>query len=293
MPIILPSADLLTAWKWLSAGIPARPAPNASFVYNDLATWNDLTGRLLNNDAAVISKLVALYLGSHAGKLVDLLRLVNDDTQFDVNITGAKLDAEVKKLYSSKTRFRASLGEHLAFWITAAQQRALGAFRMTSPHHLAEDKGPDGIVLRSTPAPSCEIISVKQSPSNIVALIASGPFRRGRAPRPKKMLDDLFRFAKKGYGFARVEKMVSEMMSADPETPPGLAADALLATATYQAVALSSHALGAQQLYNGFDRIAAPPARCVATYVGSLDWERVAVSTRAALRAQLQAVGVW
>ena len=66
-----------------------------------------------------------------------------------------------------------------------------------------------------------------------------------------------------------------------------------MATASYQGVALSSHALGAQQLYNGFHRIAAPPARCIATYVGSLDWERVAVSTRAELQAQLQALGVW
>jgi hypothetical protein len=249
---------------------------------------------LLHDDPVVVTHLVALYLASHTGLLLELLALVNNNTAFDVSIVGPKLDGEVKKLYRNKTRFRASLGEHLAFWVTTGQHRRLGAgsFAITHPHHLSEDKGPDGIVFRELPVPTCEIVSVKQSPKGIAGLMSSARFRKGRAPQKKKMLDDLFRFARQGYGFARIEKLVAEVMFHAQVAPNVAATRALLMSATYQGVALSTHSLGAAKLFDGFHRVA-PPQRCIGTFVGSPDWEALAESTRTALVTRLRGLGVW
>jgi hypothetical protein len=292
--VLVTGAEALAAWRWMSSSIPARPARGAPVAYNDLASWADRAGRLLHDAPAVVGHLVALYLASHTGLLVELLELVNNDATFDVSIAGPKLDGEVKKLYRNKTRFRASLGEHLAFWVTVAQHRRVGAgsIAITSPHHLSEDKGPDGIVFRELPTPSCEIISVKQSPKGIAGLMSSARFRNGKAPRTKKMLDDLYRFARQGYGFARVEKLVAEVMSHAHVAPTVTATRALLTSASYQGVALSTHTAGASKLYDGFHRVAAPQ-RCIGTFVGSPDWEALAESVRTTVERRLRKLAVW
>jgi hypothetical protein len=106
------------------------------------------------------------------------------------------------------------------------------------------------------------------------------------------MLDDLYRFARKGYGFARVEKLVAEVMLHAQVAPTVTATRALLTSASYQGVALSTHAAGASKLFDGFHRVA-DPQRCVGTFVGSPDWEALAESTRSALETRLRGLGVW
>lgn len=294
MPVVVvPATSVGAAWTWLRTSIPARPAPAADFIYNDLGAWTDTAGRLLHAGPQIVSQLVILYLASHAGQSHDLLSLLRTDQGFDVEVAGTRLDGEVKKLYKNKTRFRASLGEHIAFWITAAQHRHIpGAFSISQPHHLSEDKGPDGIVLRLAPTPQCEVVSVKQSPANIKALMSSAPFRRGNAPKPKKMLDDLYKFAKQGYGFARAEKIIAGMISVAQVPTATLTASALLMSSHYQGVALSSHAAASDALYRGFHRIGSA-SRCVATFVGSPDWSTLAVAVRSSLEARLRTAGVW
>ena len=291
---IVTAAQMRAAWLWLVATLPNRPRPGPSHVYDDLAAWRDTVGRLLHRESTVIDSITTLYLTSSFASHVRLLAFINTGATFDVTLPTLALDPALRRVYESAARFRASLAEHLGFWIPIAstrRRRPDSVIVASQPHTLPEDTGPDALIVETRPRRRMELVSIKNSTNNPQRIVASARFRSGGKPRPGPCLDEFHMLINKHEGFTKVLRLVASACSHASVTLQERLQLGLIAKADYHAFVVASHTHCAPTIFNGFDRIANQPSRRIGTFVGSDDWTRLATDVKRKVVQRISAVG--
>lgn len=161
---ITTAIQMQTSWQWLLS-LPVRPQPGPSQVYDDLFAWTDTIGRLMHQDPTVVEAATNLYLISTFADHGHLLRFINGSNAFPVPFPTRTIDPALKRIYRSAPRFRASLAEHLGFWIPIAsnrRRRPNSLLAASQPHTLPEDTGPDALLIEARPQRRMELVSVSE-----------------------------------------------------------------------------------------------------------------------------------
>ena len=293
---IASASQMRSAWNWLVTTIPNRPSPGPSHVYDDLSAWTDSTGRLLHHDRGVIGSIATLYLVSSFASHSRLLEFINGGNPFDVTFPTASLDPALKRVLETPARFRASLAEHLGFWIPVAstrRQRPSALIAASQPHTLPEDTGPDALVVEARPRRKMELVSIKNSTRDPARMVASAGFRAGRKPRSGPCLDEFHSLITKHEGFTKVLRLVASACSYAGVTMQERLQLALITDATYHAFVVASHEHCEPAVFDGFARVSNQAARRIGTYVGSNNWTRVAANVRTEVVRRIRAIGAW
>lgn len=294
---VIPAADLFAAWRWLIAHLPARPQHNGTFVYNDLAGWLDRAGhRLLNagNDASAHAS--SLYLASQLVTLPRLLHFLNKLEPAPAVVIPS-LDENVRVVIASKPRFRAALGEHLAFWIQAAlspaRRSGTKSLALIHPNPQPEDHGPDGLSIELGKVPRIEVISVKNSINDPKHLIRSDAFESKKQPKPKKQLDELYRMKTENLGINRLQQGLARLTDYLQVSYEDKLQMGLLLSAGVNAVVVADHQHAQEAYFTAYRHIRSAPSDLVATYVGADCWQTFASATQLETQRRLQVAGVW
>jgi len=297
MVTIVKRKELKRAWAWLRAGVPSAPPHNGVLLYNDLSGWSDASGnRLLNSAGEVPSTLASLYLASQLGNISSILDFVNEVSPAS-SIRIEQLDEDVRKVVSSKTRFRAALSEHLAFWVRAAYSPVLGSGKrrlaMQQPNMQPEDKGPDGLCLELGSRPRAEVLSVKNSINSPLSLIRSGSMGSHGVAKGKAMLDDFQRMRTKGLGITRLQRSIVQLVDYAQVSYDERIQAGLLVRAAMHGIVVADHKHADVSLFAGFAHIKGRPRQRKCTYIGSVRWSDVAEGARSMVIKKFQQCGVW
>lgn len=296
MPVqLLTPAQSQAAWSWLLSGLPARQPVSADLSYDDLASWQDVIGRLLHPDATVLGNITSLYAMSTFCDPRALKELVNG-TASPAVVVPTPLDQTLRDLYAKEARFRNSLAEHLGFWLPLAIRKKAAPSAViagSKPHVLPEDTGPDGIILDCGSLLG-DLISIKSSLRSPRQMIASANFRRRGTPKKKKspQLDEFQLYDTKNNGFTKVTDLALRVADAAQLNIDEQAKTALLTNFNYHAFVVASHQHAAPTLFDGFARITNAPSRRFATYLGASDWQAFAKRTRTSFRTLLTNAGI-
>jgi hypothetical protein len=299
--VIVPRQKASDAWNWLCATISPRPSPANQRCLYDCKLWDNGGTQQPLHPATYVGELLGrLYLTSQLGDLESILSMANGCEAQDVIVPAGSLDKDVEGVVKSKSRFRAALSEHLAFWIrlaTAAQaQTCSDRFACALPNVQPEDKGPDGLFLSTGPASQVEIQSVKNSINDPQSLVSTKRFRtNGRvSSKHGKLLEDFYRFAHSHVGFVRLDRLLTDLcrlldIPSDRKIRMALLSSTVCA---YNAVVVADHQYEKADLFQGYEHITQDVQHRIATYIGSTSWSEVAEVTRKSVCQVLQNLGI-
>lgn len=293
---VIGRAELSRSWSWLLNSLPDRPSAGPSYVHDELQAWHDTIGRLLHQGQGATTPLATLYLVSTFGRHESLIEFLNGGSAFDVHVPTTTIDPSLRALYQSARRFRASLAEHLGFWIPLASNRKRSPNALlaaSKPHTLPEDTGPDSLVIEARPSRRMELISVKNSTQNPRPMIASGRFRSHGRARPGPCLDEFALLIGTRVGFSKILNLVATTCNYAGVSLLERMQVGLIGRADYHAFVVASHQYCAPDIFDGFSRVSNSPGRRIGTYVGADNWMNVAARVRRQVVSQIQSAGAW
>lgn len=297
-PVVISSPALKASWSWLVHELPVRlNDPHCTSCAYDRKNWSDAQNVQLLNPS-VADKLATLYLASQLCHVAQITAMAAGGAAPQA-LCSAPLDHDLKGILQASDRFRASLGEHLAFWSRLAEAAQSGGktprFALTQPNLQPEDKGPDCIHLEESGGKfHLEVLSVKNSINNPAPLVSSKAFRDGRKGlNPKKQLDQFWLLVHRNSGVTRVSNDVYSLSEAVGLTPTEQLRIGLAAECTYNAVVVADNQHANSKMFDGFERVTPVKSRRKATYLGSVSWAKVAQATRASVIERLKNAGVW
>lgn len=286
--------DLAEAWKWITGVVSLRPGVVQGECIYDPKVWKlGPAPGPLSTDASVCEKLATLYLASTFTSVVDLNRMANGGKAPVVAVT-PPLDEQITAVVLKGERLRASLAEHLAFWIRMADaaNANAGPFALAQPNLLPEDKGHDGLLMMGGAYPSLEIQSVKNSINDPKGLVSSASFRKSGAAKKKRQLDDFWLLTHRNVGMVRLHRMVSQVADSLGLSGNERMRDSVIADAAYNAVVVANHQHAKPELFDGYQHVVADVQRRIGTYVGAKAWVPFAAAVQGRIETQLKACGV-
>ena len=310
---VLSQDRVQTAWEWLIGNISPRPdlVPDQCCIFDQKRWGRILPMALRYQDAATVNYLAELYIISLLGDISQIRYLSMGHEAQSIRYYLPRLEEQFRNQLSANPdaenprdrfkRFRHSLSEHLAFWAQLAHLSELGrlfCYGISYPNFLSEDKGPDGLALfiNNQNHVKVELRSVKSSVQNPGSQIASNPFRkRGVVEDEKhfKQLDEFYKVAKEGYGFRKLEAMLDNVanqigISINQETRAGL-----LGSATqYNGMVVADDRHSRYRTFSCFYHVHSDPNYCIATYIGSDNWARLADRVHDCVEQMLNASGI-
>ncbi|HMR99097.1 MAG TPA: hypothetical protein PKE62_07560 [Anaerolineales bacterium] len=298
--VILERTQVNDVWEWLVSNISDRSVqtPGQCFV-DDRKLWGVNIPQPLSSTDEFLINVAKLYLVSQLGDLSEILGLSKGKGAFELLLVTKNLDQDIRVVIASGRRFRDALSEHLGFWVTLGTITKLHLYEIyaiSQPNFQPEDKGPDGLFygLDANGNPNIEIRSIKNSTRNPRYLIATGEFRKGGAAHKNKQLEEYYLLVEEEYGFARLDRLLSQVSSHLKVAPNVLTRSALLKNASsYNAIVVANDMFHAPKLFDGFDRVFAAPENRIATYIGADRWAQFAENTRSKVIEILTVCGVW
>jgi hypothetical protein len=291
---LVSSAELVSAWTWLKAVVTKRPAVVHGECIYDPKLWHvGATAGPLEVDAQVCDSIARLYLASTLCAIADLNRMANGANAPTVT-SSVPLDDQIAAVVSKPERLRASLAEHLAFWIRMADAATAnaGPFALAQPNLLPEDKGHDGLLMIGGTSPSLEIQSVKNSKNDPKALVSSAAFRKTGAPKKKRQLDDFWLLTHRSVGMVRLHRMVSQVADSLGLATNEKLRDSVIADAAYNAVVVANHKHAKPDMFEGYKHVVSDVQRRIGTYVGAKAWVGFGGAVQKSVKKILKARGV-
>ncbi len=298
--IIIPADKVKCSWDWLIANISDRPTPKLqdSFVY-DHKTLAGAMSVFLHSNRNHVEAVAYLYFASQfCGDPNDMIAIANDKAQ-DVGIFTPKLESSIHKLIDNPKSFPNALSEHIAFWIQLATLVRMGifpSFAITLPNTLPTDPGPDGLSLAFDVKDTMvvEIRSVKSSIDRPTSLISTPGFRKGISANSEKQLEELYLVATAGYGFIKLDKLLSgAFASLGKPNDKFIRAGLLRSTNKFNAVVVANSKFSSNKLFNGYERVPRFPKDKIATYIGSDQWSLFSENVRAFVVEIVKTAGIY
>jgi hypothetical protein len=301
----LPMVEILTServqntWDWWRTNIhPRTSLQEGNCCIYDRKKWDhDNPIELKWNEPRHIDCISCLYVISLLGDISEILNLCKTGQSFPIRIRPPRLEEHYRRLIQGSdedrgqnehNRFRYSLSEFLAFWVQLSDinQICLGTgdktFSLSRPNFLPDDKGPDGLgIIFDENNAAIELRSVKSSIRNPRNLIASSQFRRNGNPEDGKQLDEFYKVAYESYGLGKLEELVDRVsrlmeITMDQDTRIGL----LGTNTSYNAMVVANDRYCSYDHFNSFHWINPEATRCIATFIGSNNWNRFSMEVR-------------
>ena len=298
--VIVPAVKVQESWDWLVANISDRPIPKIkdAFVF-DHKTLAGALSVFLHSDKSHVEAVACLYSASQfCGDPNEMIAIANNKAQ-DIGVFTPKLETSIHKLINNPSSFPNALSEHIAFWIqlaTLVRTRIFSSFAITLPNTLPTDPGPDGLSLAfdSKDEMVVEIRSVKSSIDRPTSLISTPSFRKGIDANPEKQLEELYLVATAGYGFIKLDKLLSgAFASLGKPNNKFIRAGLLRSTNKFNAVVVANSRFSSDKLFNGYERVPRFPKDKIATYIGSDEWRLFSENVRAFVVETVKTAGVY
>jgi hypothetical protein len=251
------------------------------------------------SDNSHVEAVTSLYFASQfCGDPNEIIAIVNNEPS-DIGIFTPKIETSIRKLIGNRGSFPNALSEHIAFWTqlaTFVRAKLFSTLIVSLPNTLPTDPGPDGLSLAfdSKDRMIVEIRSVKSSIDKPHPLISTPGFRRGGDAKPDKQLEEFYLVATTGYGFVKLDKLLSgAFASLGKPTDKFVRAGLLQNSSKFNAVVVANSKYSSSKLFNGYERIPRPPKDRIATYLGSDEWDKFAETVRESVIETVEAAGVY
>lgn len=298
--VLVPAQKLQESWNWLVTNISDRPklAEADTFVFDHKKLGTELA-LVKYSDVNHVETITSLYLASQfCADPNEIIAVVNNEPT-DVGVFTQKIETAIHKLIDNYASFPNALSEHMAFWTQVAtfvRTRLFPTLIVSLPNTLPTDPGPDGLSLAfdSKNRMIVEIRSVKSSINKPNPLISTPSFRSGGDAKPDKQLEEFYLVATTGYGFVKLDKLLSgAFASIGKPTDKFVRAGLLQNSSKFNAVVVANSNYSSSKLFNGYERIPRLAKDRVATYIGADEWEKFAENVRTCVIETVQAAGVY
>lgn len=300
--LVIPGDEVKLAWKWFVSELHPRPnvQPEYCCIY-DQKRWGIADPDvLLKDNPDIIKNIAILYITSQlAGNDRDILQILDENSQGNVCIYTPILDLDIRNLIADERRFRNTLSECLPFWVqlaTIIQSGMFVNFALSLPNFHPEDKGPDGMsfALDNDSNPVIEIRSAKNSIGDPYYDVASAGFRNGGEAKKDNLLEEFHLINTRGYGFTRMDRLLSILCQAiGCPTDQLLRAGLLGSQKSYNAFVIANDHYARYEMFSCYHLISNQPHKCIATYIGSDVWVHLSENTRNCVIEILENAGVW
>jgi len=291
---VLSSERVQAAWEWLLENLSPRVGldDGKCCIYDRKRWGRDSPIELKYGDTNTIEQLSVLYLSSWQGDICEIIRLSNLAIVPNIRVFTNRLEEHDRKLLAEDVnaikprdryeRFRYSLSEHLSFWVQLAHLSTLdrpNLHAISRPNFYPEDPGPDGmaLILDAGNSALIELRSVKSSVNPPHSIIASKDFRTKSIPQDGKQIDEFYKVVSDNYGLRKREAMVDYIckvinLSVDQGSRVGL-----LGSATkFNAIVVANDRYARYDSFECFHFVHNDANFCIATYIGSDNWARLA-----------------
>lgn len=305
---LLSSQELQDAWNWLLSCIQVRPENPGMICYFDNKCWNDDPSKpdYKEDYVRTCMMLGRLYLASQFGDHRSLIGMVHGRPATEDILVVTNLDRDSRTVITNEERFRNHLSEHLAFWIRLGVEKKqrgqvyqpeTNEFTYSKPHVQPEDKGPDGLYVEIAPFQKVEIQSVKSSINDPQSQISTAQFRTTGKPCPreqpsKPLLDEFWWHMSCDDGLIRLDGLVDQCLNSLQTDTQHMLRLGLIKVGVLNAVIVASSRYSSENLFIGYHYLTPDITRRIATYIGAVDWQRLASGTKNAVIETILKCGV-